>query len=666
VLDDGTRVAPLSARRRRQRRARRRAALRTVVLACLTAAVAAAGACAAVAFLFVDDPPALLHCDLASAHGRVLGSNSFVEASGGGSLGAVPATWNREPVPLARISPWLPKATVAIEDRRFWTRRGALDLVAISRAAVANYRAGRTVQGGSTITQQYVRDRYLKAPAPTLARKLKEACLAAQLEQRESKPAILQSYLNQVYYGHHAYGAEAAARTYFSRSARRLTLSQAALLAGLPQAPSVFDPLDHPRAALRRRNEVLAALRVSGEISPARYRVAVRRSLHLRPSARYTAVSAQPFFEYTRRELLRRVGRWRALHGGLRVRTTLDPRLQALAARAIKTWLGRPGNPAAAVVAISPATGAIRAMAVDAPGHGGLTFNLASQSRRQAGSTFKTFALTAAMEAGIPLSSVWNGPSSLTIPNRSCLNANGPWVVHNFADEAHGTMTLLQATTFSVNTIFAQVVMRVGPRRVVDVARRMGIESPLKPVCSITLGPEGVSPLEMTDAFATLAARGVHHPPEALARVTASDGSAVVGRPRRGNRVLSQKVADRVTYALGGVVRAGTGTAAALHRPAAGKTGTAEGFKDAWFCGFVPQLATCVWVGYPQAELPLLNLDGFGQVVGGSIPARIWHDFMAPAVAGLPVRGLPAPSAGQLQAGVKVPSGSAGVPRPGR
>ena len=617
--------------------------LRAALLACAIAGLLVAGACAAVAVLFVDDPPALLRCDLASARARVLGRNTFLEASSGLRLGSVPSTWNREPVPLARMSPWLPKATVAIEDRRFWTRRSALDVEAITRAALANFHAGRPVQGGSTLAQQLVRYRYLRAPAPTLARKLTEACLAAQLEQRASKRTILQAYLNQVYYGHHAYGVQAAAETYFSRPARRLTLTQAALLAGLPQAPSAYDPLDHPRRARRRRDEVLAALHASGHVSRSRYRAAVRTSLRLRPGRRYTAIAAQPFFAYSQHELVRRFGRWRARHGGLRVRTTLDPRLQRLATGAIRAWLARPADPAAAVVAISPSTGAIRAMAVIAPGHRSLKFNLASQSRRQAGSTFKTFALTAAMEAGISLGSVWTGPSSLTIPEGRCMTANGPWVVHNFADEAEGTMTLLQATASSVNTIFAQVVMRVGPERVVDVAHRMGIESPLKPVCSIALGPEGVSPLDMTDAFATLAARGIHHPPEALARVAAPDGAVLARLRHRGSRALSSSVADRVTSALTGVVLAGTGTAARLDRPAAGKTGTAENFNDAWFCGFVPQLAACVWVGYPQAELPLLNLGGFGQVVGGSIPARIWHDFMSPALSGTPVRALPTP-----------------------
>src|SRR5690242_12896795 len=322
----------------------------------------------------------------------------------------------------------------------------------------------------------------------------------------------------------------------------------------------------------------------------------------------------------------------------MKVTTTLDPRLQRLATKAIGNWLGKPGEPAAAVVAMTPGTGAIRAMAVAAPGHRSMAFNLATQSRRQAGSTFKLFTLTAAMEDGIPLNSVWNGPPSLTIPDPICMNTNGPWDVHNFADEESGTMSLLQATANSVNTIFAQIVTKVGPQKIVDVAREMGVRSPLVPVCSITLGPEGVSPLDMTDAFATVAAGGIHHAPEGLQRRTP------------GTRVLSNDVASKVTYALSGVIKAGTGTAAALGRPAAGKTGTAESFEDAWFCGFVPQLAACVWVGYPQAEIPLENLDGFGQVVGGSIPARIWHDFMAPAVHGLPVKPLPAPPASALKA----------------
>jgi penicillin-binding protein 1A len=627
-------------RRRRRRGGRSRRVVAVVLLLLLV--VALSGAAALV--LIVRSPGPVVGCDLASAHPHLFGRNSFLYAADGSPLGTVPTGRDREPVPLWRMSRWLPRATVAIEDRRFW-RHGALDYEAIARAALANLKAGRIVQGGSTITQQLVRDRYLGHRPMTLRRKLQEACLAVELAQGSSRRRLLKAYLNLVFYGHHAYGAQAAAWTYFSRPARRLTLAQAALLAGLPQAPSLDDPFRYPRAALARRNEVLAAIRSAGEISPGRYRAAAASSLGLRPGHRYSRVRFATFFDYALRELVHRSGGVRARDGGLRVETTLDPRLQGLADRAVAGWLHRRSDPAAAVVAIDPRNGAIRAMTAGDPGHRRLRFNLASQSRRQAGSAFKVFTLTAAVERGIPLSSVWRGPASLTIPSRRCLNANGPWVVHNFADESTGTMTLQQAIAHSVNTIFAQVVMRVGPARVVAVAHRMGIRSPLKPVCSITLGPEGVSPLEMTDAFATLAASGVRHDPTALRRVAAANGAVLSRLRAAGTRALAPPVAERVTQALTGVVRAGTGTAADPGRPAAGKTGTAEDFKDAWFCGYVPQLAACVWIGYPQAEIPMRNLDGFAQVVGGSIPARIWHDFMVAALRGQPVRPLPGTSA---------------------
>jgi penicillin-binding protein 1A len=235
---------------------------------------------------------------------------------------------------------------------------------------------------------------------------------------------------------------------------------------------------------------------------------------------------------------------------------------------------------------------------------------------------------------------VWRGPPSLRIPDRRCETAGVPWTVHNYADERAGTMTLREATAHSVNTIFAQVARRAGLGHVVDVARRLGVRSPLVPVCSLTLGPEGVSPLDMTTAFATLAAGGVRHWPRVLERVAVRGGGELLDGPPPGRRVVAPGVVDQVTSALTGVIRSGTGVAAALGRPAAGKTGTAEGFKDAWFCGFVPQLATCVWIGNPHAETPMAYVDGFAEVVGGSVPARIWHDFMSSALAGKPVRAL--------------------------
>jgi membrane peptidoglycan carboxypeptidase len=627
-------------RERRARRAHGRGHLgRALLVAALVLAILAGSAAAALT-LVVHDPGLVAPCNLATAPAHGVGSDSFVYASDGSRLGTVPTSRNREPVALSRMSRWLPLAAVAIEDRRFW-QHGALDYQGIARAAVADLQAGHVVQGASTITQQLVRDRYFGGRRVTVHQKLAEACLAVQLAQRESKRQILGAYLNQVFFGNQAYGAEAAARTYFSRPARDLTLAQAALLAGLPQAPSRYDPLVDPRAALARRAEVLAAMQRAGYVSATRARRAAARPLRLHPGGRYAQARQPTFLGFALRELDAQLGPRRARRGGLRVDTTLDPHLQQLATRAIDGWLNLPTDPAAALVAIDPRNGAIRAMAAVNPSGRRLRFNLATQSRRQAGSAFKVFTLTAALERGIPLSSVWNGPPSLTIPNRECLNANGPWVVHNFADETSGTMNLAQAIAHSVNTIFAQVAVRVGPGRIVAVAHRMGIRSPLTPVCSITLGPEGVSPLEMADAFATLAAGGVHHDAHALQRVTTAGGGVVASDHSRGTRAVPPAITRQVSAALTGVIRDGTATAANPGRPAAGKTGTAENFEDAWFCGYVPQLATCVWVGYPSAETPLLNLDGFPQVVGGSIPARIWHDFMVPALHGVPVKPLP-------------------------
>jgi penicillin-binding protein 1A len=633
----------LTARRTRRRQHRGRA--RVVVLAAGLVALipAVVAAAAAVAGGRVLARP-LLECDLASPRPLALGQSSFLYAADGSALGAIPSERNRQPVSLRQISPWLRRATIAVEDRRFWTH-GALDLEGIVRAAVANLRAGRIVQGGSTITQQLARNLYLGTQSgATLERKLREICLARKLGQRWTKRRILVAYLNHVFYGNRAYGVEAAAWTYFSRPARKLDLAESALVAGLPQAPSLYDPFRRPAAALSRRNLVLRSMLDSGFITTGQYRDAVRRPLGLEPGRRYARMREPDFFRYVQRELARSLGPEIAQDGGLRVETTVDPGLQALARRAMAAYLDQRSDPAVALVAIDPSTGAIRAMTSWIPIGRRLQFALPWQGRRLAGSAAKVFTLTAALEGGIPLSSVWTGPSAITIPDRRCLTGiDEPWRPHNYGDASEGTMTLLDALARSVNTIFAQVVAEVGPDRVVRMAHRLGIRSPLKPVCSITLGSQAVSPLEMTVAFATLAARGVRHDPQAIALVRAPDGRMLGRLQGQGRRAVSPQVADQVTYALQRVVTSGTGTAAALGRPVAGKTGTAEEYWDAWFCGYVPQLAACVWVGYPRAEIPLLNVGGFAQVFGGSIPALVWREFMAGALAGVDVRDFPAP-----------------------
>jgi penicillin-binding protein 1A len=634
------RLVVLAAARRR-RRARgtargRHGAVGVLMLGLAAAAVATAA--------YTGDSAFHASCDLGSMEPITLGRTSFAAAANGASLGAVPSVHHREPVPLSTLSPWVPATTVAIEDRRFWSH-GALDLRAIARAALADASAGRTVQGGSTITEQLVRNLFL-GPSRTLGLggKVKEACLADALAGRWSKEQILEAYLNQIAYGNGAYGIEAAAYTYFDRPASDLSLRQAALLAGLPQAPTAYDPFRHPIAARARRDEVLAALRATGAIGEARYLHATSAPLGLHPgAARYTRVRAPDFFRYASAEAVRRLGGHGLSGGGFRVVTTLSPRLERAATAALASLLPTAGDPAAALVAVDPATGAIRAMATINPGRRPLDFNLAADAHRQAGSAFKTFTLAAAIEQGIPLDSVWNGPPSLTIPDPACENADGPWRVRNYADEAAGTMSLAQAIADSVNTIFAQVVVKVGPANVVDVAHRMGVRSPLRPVCSITLGSQAVTPLEMTDAFATLAARGVHHRPFAVKRIVAADGTVLARTRARADRALAQDDADTMTSVLQHVVLEGTGTAAAIGRPVAGKTGTAEDFRDAWFCGYAPQLATCVWVGYPQGEIPLVGVEGYAALFGGSIPALVWHDFMASALAPLTVRSFVVP-----------------------
>jgi penicillin-binding protein 1A len=472
-----------------------------------------------------------------------------------------------------------------------------------------------------------------------LSRKLREACLAEKVFEKLPRKQILTDYLNEVFYGRHAYGAEAGAETFFSTSAKRLTVAQAALLAGLPQAPSVYDPVRNPQRALARRNEVLRAMLASSVITHAQYVDAVSSPLGLKRGELYSAQRHPNFFGWATDQLIRKFGAQRVEEGGLRVRTTLDPRMQAWAREAIRSILREKNDPAAAVVSIDPRTGAVKAMVTYIPDGRQMKFNLATQSTRQAGSSFKPFVLATAVNQGVSVYTGFNGPPSLTIEDPKCSFNGVPWDVHNYADETAGYMNLLDATANSVNTIFAQLVDVVGPSNVVTTAHRMGIRSELKSVCSITLGTQAVNPLEMTNAYATFAARGVHRDPQAFEQVRGPNGSVIGKLNAPGAQAIPRNTADTVTYALQGVVQHGTGVAAGLGaRPVAGKTGTAENSVDAWFCGYVPQLATCVWLGYPKGEIPLSYVEGYAGVTGGEIPALIWHRFMSQATAKLPVR----------------------------
>ncbi len=630
----------LAARRARLNRRQRKRRSLLLVLALLVAAISAL-ALATVAF--TGRQILLATCSLSDLRPLSLGENSFLYTDNMKLLGVVPSATNRQPLPLSKISPWLPEATVAIEDARFW-QHGALDYRGILRALYEDLSQGHIVQGGSTITQELVRNLYIGNPQRTLSRKIREACLAEKLFQRLSRKQILAAYLNEVFYGRHAYGAQAAAQTYFSKSASDLTLVQAALLAGLPQAPTTYDPLVNPQYALARRNQVLRAMWRNGYITRAKLRRALRKPLMLRPGHLYSELHQPNFFGWATQQLTERFGERQVERGGLRVRTTLDPRLQALAQQAVESVLRTPTDPAAALVAIDPRTGAVKAMVDYLPDGRRMQFNMATQGRRTPGSSFKPITLATALSEGVSLYSTFYGPPELFITDPQCATNNGPWDVHNYGDESAGTMNLLDATANSVNTIYAQLIAKVGVRNVVAMAHRLGITSPLVPACALTLGAEGISPLELTDVYATFASGGIHHPPQAFLSVRGPNGKLLERLGTAGKRILGPNVAAELTYALQGVIEHGTGTAAAIGRPAAGKTGTAENYQDAWFCGYVPQLATCVWVGYPRAEIPLLNVEGVYQVFGGSLPAEIWHDFMGPAVANLPVENFPQPT----------------------
>ncbi len=545
---------------------------------------------------------------------------------------------NRITVPSRRVPRLLKEATVAIEDRRFYHHHG-VDFEGVLRAALADLRAGRAVQGGSTITEQYVKNAYLDGDT-TLTRKVHEAVLAWELEDHWSKDRILTAYLNTVYYGAGAYGVEAAAETYFHRHVWQLTLPQCALLAALPRFPAGYSPIYDAPEALQRRNLVLSLMVSQGDITAGQA---------ARASAARLRVFAQPppdehgpaayFLDYVIQQLVARYGARETFEGGLRVYTTLDLAMQQDAIRSMKSVL--PAGPAGALVSIDPATGYIRAMATTTDWRT-TKFDLAWQAHRQLGSAMKPFALVAAVEEGA-------NPATTYYTSQPLHIYLGPgsvppyWDVSTFSNTYAGRINLVQATWQSDNTVYAQLALDLGARKIVSVAHRMGITSPLAAYPSIVLGSEVVNPLEVADAYATLAAQGVRHTPQAISRVVFPSGRIVHAKVR-GRRVIPAGVAYVVDKILEGNTRFGTAAAMPNYYTgiAAGKTGTTTNSADAWFCGFDPKLATAVWMGYPQAEVPMPGVQGatycvpiwgtYYEMVFGSRPIA---DFAVPAV--LPV-----------------------------
>jgi penicillin-binding protein 1A len=566
-----------------------------------------------------------------------ISKNGFIySADGKRVLAVLRGAESRVIVPSWEIAPVMKQAIVAIEDRRFF-EHGGVDLHAIFRAVWADITKGNVVQGGSTITQQFIKNAYVHS-APSISRKLKEAALAWQLEQRWSKDRILTAYLNTIYFGNGAYGIQQAAQTYFHHSAKALTLPEAALLAGIPQDPSRYDPVANPSQAAARRGEVLRAMYELRDITAVELHTAASAALPSPTSVRLpgTEGPAQYFVNYVKQQLVDRCGSSQVFGGGLRVTTTIDLRLQQLAQLAISKWLTHPGGPSAALVAIDPRNGEVKAM-IGGDNFRESQFNLAVQGERQPGSSFKPFVLATALEDGIsPVTEFESRPVEIYTGDRV-------WVVHNYEGSYIGRANLSTATTYSDNSIYAQLTDLVGPGSVAKTAHEMGITSPLQNYLSIGLGAQAVNPLEMARAFATFANGGYridggitgNH-----ARAIVSIGGEASGgcsgeNKAQARRAISPTTAQTVNSILQHVVTEGTGKRAQLSdgRQVAGKTGTTENYGDAWFVGYTPQLVTAVWVGYPDKLRPMLTQFNGTPIAGGTYPALIWKAFMERALA---------------------------------
>ena len=633
-------------------------------------ALALVGALAGAACEQIADLPKLTRADLKAPN---LAQTSRIYDDDGRLLRTLHGIENRTLVPLKRIPRKVQRAVVAIEDERFFEHDG-VDVQAIFRAAFANAASGEIEEGGSTITQQYIKN-VIIAPGQvaekTLDRKITEAVMALQLEKKLSKREILERYLNTVYFGSGAYGIQAASKTFFHKPVNKLKLGEAALLAGLIRSPDTYSPYQDKDAALERRDLVLDKMAELGWASEAGAAAAKRKGLGVKPKREEDEYPAPYFVDYVQRLIkwdprFEAVGetpnaRERALFtGGLRIHTTVDLDTQAAADEAVNYYLGPDAGPHGSLVAIDPETGHVKAMV------GGFDFfakekvdpysklNLAIQAEpnlgrvkdcgatewedrapgcgRQAGSAYKPFALVAALEDGIPLSKTYTAQDCMTFP------AYDNWEVCNYEDADLGEKTVLEATAASINVVYAQLAIDAGFEEVVETAEDMGITIPQDAFASSVLGTNSVNPLNMTSAYSTLAANGMHTPPVAITSIENADGEVIYTDETKSEQVIPEPVAYVATSALEEVITNGTAysaTGGSIGRPAAGKTGTAQDYRDAWFGGYTPDLAAAVWVGHPEGQISMDTEYAGGPVFGGSYPTLIWTRFMTQALAGV-------------------------------
>jgi penicillin-binding protein 1A len=543
-------------------------------------------------------------------------------------------------VPLAHIPQALRDAVIATEDKRFYYHWG-IDPIGIARAVSQNYRRGRIVEGGSTITQQLTKVLFL-TPDKSLERKLKEAVLALELERRYTKDRILEMYLNQVYFGHGAYGVEAASRTYFGKSVSELNVREAALLAGLPRAPTTYSPFEHGDAAKRRREVVLRRMVDFGALKEAEAKRLARADLGLIPPER-RRTTGQYFLEYVQQTLEAKYGADMVFKGGLNVYTTLSPTMQLAAEQALREGLkalesrsgkGKTGeHPEGAIVTIEPQTGFVRAMV------GGYDFfrsefNRAVQARRQPGSAFKPFIYMAALENGFTAATrVEDAPVSYAVgPNGQA------WKPENYDRKYRGSTTLQQALEESVNIVTVKVQEQVGLNKTIRLARRFGIASPLDVNLSLALGTSDMTLIELTSAYGALANQGQWLPPTAIRYVTDAQGKLLEEHLPEPREAVAPETAYVITHMLRGVVERGTGQAAkALGRPVAAKTGTTNDYSNAWFIGYTPRLSTGVWVGYDRPRS--LGKDE----TGSRVAVPIWVTYMGKVLGDSPKDDFPIP-----------------------
>jgi penicillin-binding protein 1A len=526
---------------------------------------------------------------------------------------------DREPVSAQQVSPYLFNATVAIEDERFWEHNG-VDFYGIARAVVVDLMGGQ--QGASTITQQFVRQTILRDEANEMSikRKVREAYLAQELERRYSKEEVLMMYLNTINYGDGCYGIQSAAKHYFGINASELNLIQAALLAGIPQSPEYNNPVAYPDNALNRRNQVLNRMFANGYITEQEREEAKAQDLGLNVQDRsMDGIYAAPYFtSFVRQVLLEEFDYDLVFKGGLTVYTTINLDYQRYAEEACaekEAYL--PEDCEVSLVSVNPNNGYIVAM------RGGKNyyadqFNTATQMQRQAGSTFKVFALAASIDQGISPETLVSGASPITYEG---------WKVQNYGGGNYGVMSLARATWVSSNTAYVRVVRKIGAQAVVDMAHKMGITTELATVPSVVLGSTGVNTLEMASAFGTLATGGVHYAPTPIVKIVDYNGTVIFEHDDAGEQVIRPEVAYATTNVLEGVVNGGTGTRANLGwQVSAGKTGTSDDYKDSWFVGYTPQLSTAVWIGSRD------NARSIPDNVGGDNCCPVWRQFMQNAL----------------------------------